>query len=612
LQTQKANPNPARIAKDHSSERKTEMAHLRLWIGVVMVLACCWMLSACSEDGPNQTDGDTSVDGDVVDGDSSDGDGDGDSDLEVVIDGDKEGDGDGDALAVDWQPCPLVAGEDSDLAECAHVELPLFWEEGDPRTLSIGAKRYRAEGPAKAQLWLLQGGPGASGVRTFGPFMKELRAVLPEVDLYTLDHRGVGESNHLSCPEQEAEDSEGGAYILEAEWDDCLAYIDEQIGDGFDAYSTRNAAHDLAGYIDRTREEGVPVFVWGGSYGTYIGQRYLLLHPDQADGVILDSIHAVSVPGLGFEHYRNIAGHNLFDVCAADEICSQKLGEDPWQKLADLYVKIEDGHCSQLNADRYTLSYLLGWLTWYRPYNIAAPAMVYRIDRCDYKDMLAVVYMYNNLFNGTGDLLGLTGEWFSQVLSAQIGYSDQFWGDEFEEVDLPAYFEELRNEVMVGAIESEFAYNLYKKWPRYDEPQANTLPQTSIPVLMLQGKLDGSTPEEQAIHLTETLNGANQHYVIFPYSAHGVLSDSWMPGYTEVPTCGMQLLAQFINDPTADLDESCVDDAIGPDFASWPDLSRAIFGETDLWENAPGPMKTGQAVQPIGSLKGRIQLPLIP
>lgn len=568
---------------------KTRWFHLLLLGLSVLLLAGC-------EGGASDPGGELPADGDHdgSDGDEADGDdvpGDGDAPVDgddLPTDGDEDGD---EAPGISWQPCPLVAGEDSDLALCAHVPMPLFWEADDGSRLDIGAKLLVPEGEPRAQLWLLQGGPGASGVRTFGPYMKAIQALIPDIEIYTLDHRGVGESGHLNCPEQEAADSEGATAITAEEWPLCLAWIEENLGDDFNAYSTRNAAHDLAGYIEKTRKPGVPVFVWGGSYGTYLGQRYLLLHPDQADGVILDSIHAASVPAMGIERYRNMAGKNLFDLCADDPDCAAHFDGEPWDVLAALHEKLENGHCAQLNLDSYGLGYLLGWLTWYRPYNVAAPALVYRLDRCAYKDMLAVVHMYDNLFNGTGDLLGLSADWWSTVLNAQIAFSDQFWGEEFEGVDLPAYFAQLREEVLVGVRSSEYMYPFWQSWPRYDEPQARSLPQTDIPVLMLQGKLDGATPEEQAVRLSEALKGPHQHYVVFPYSAHGVLSDSWMPGYTQEPTCGMQLLAQFIENPRGELDLSCVEAAIGPDFAPGEELSRIIFGEPDLWDNAPGVLK---------------------
>ena len=507
-------------------------------------------------------------------------------DDDAAADDDDAGDDTGEeTLAIAWSTCSLEEDANDGLAQCGEAQVPLFWEHPDGRTITVAAKRWPATGESQGQLWLLQGGPGASGMMTFAPLMKELRALVPEFDLYTIDHRGVGYSSPLTCPEQEAADSEGGEYIYLDEYDDCIAWLNENLGDALQGYSTRNAAHDLAAFIDATREEGKRVFVWGASYGTYLTQRYLLLHPDQADGAIVDSIHALSEPALKFYPAYNENGKRLLQRCAEDEYCAGKLGADPWGMLDQLYAKLESGHCSTLGMDRATLSYLLGWLAWYSPLNAAAPALIYRLDRCDPADMDAIVYMFYNPFNGSGDLLGLTGGWFSQVLSMNIGMSDQYWSAEFADVDIEQYIAELNETMRFGAMPTHDEYELYQQWPRYDEPQARELPQTAIPVLMLQGDLDGATPLETAAPLGEALTGPHQLYRRFPNSAHGVIDDSWVSADEAVPTCGLSIMADFLRDPLAPPDASCIAETLPVDFAGTPDWAQYIFGTDDLWEN---------------------------
>jgi pimeloyl-ACP methyl ester carboxylesterase len=512
---------------------------------------------------------------------------------------DEDGDDGGfPAIDVTWSPCSLEEDANDGLAECGVAQVPLFWE-GDERTIEVAAKRWKADGESAGQLWLLQGGPGASGMMTFAWLMKILRGVVPEFDLYTIDHRGTGYSSRLVCPEQESEDSDGEAYLTMDEIDDCIAYLGETYGDALDGYSTTQAAHDLAGFIVATREAGKPVFVWGGSYGTYLGQRYLLLHPDQADGAILDSIHAASKPAIQASEWRNENGKALLARCDEDPFCAAKL-PDSWSVLEDLYAKLETGHCPQLGIDHTTLAYLLGWLAWYSPLNAAVPAVIHRLDRCDPADMDAIVYMWNHVFGGTGDLLGITGGWWSQVLNLQIGYSDLYWGPGFEGVDLDAYFDRLLDEVLVGDIQTRAGYELYLKWPRYDEPRARELPATRIPVLMLQGALDGATPLVQAEELGAALAGPHQSFLVFPNSAHGVGNDSWVSEDSSVTTCGMAILKNFLRDPEADLDVSCIEETIPPDFAGTPALADYLFGTTDLWENAETRASVpGRPVHPI-------------
>jgi pimeloyl-ACP methyl ester carboxylesterase len=433
-----------------------------------------------------------------------------------------------------------------------------------------------------------------------------MRGAMPEFDLYVIDHRGVGYSSPLTCPDQESADSEGGGYIDLDEWPACITWLNENLGDALHAYSTRNAAHDLAGFIDATREPGKPVFVWGASYGTYLAERYMLLHPDQADGVIVDSIHALSVPALAFYPYYDNNGQRLLQRCADDSFCSGKLGNDPWGKLDALYQKLENGHCPTLGIDKYTTAYLLGWLAWYSPYNAAAPAFIYRLDRCDPADVNAIVYMFYYPFNGTGDLLDITSGWFSQVLNANVGMSDQYWGPQFDGVDINQYITDLNNNMLFGTMPTPDEYALYQQWPKYDEPQARELPKTSIPVLMMQGTLDGATPYEVSEPLGEALHGPHQYYLTFPNSAHGVIDDSWVSLDYNVPTCGLDILAQFVRDPLTEPDTSCIAQTLPVDFAGSTELAQYLFATYDLWENPPArsaappvrPVRIDQRVAP--------------
>jgi pimeloyl-ACP methyl ester carboxylesterase len=422
---------------------------------------------------------------------------------------------------------------------------------------------------------------------TFAPLMKTLHGATPDLDLYTIDHRGVGYSSPLSCPDQEAEDSEGGGYIYLDEFPACIDWLNDHVGDALQGYSTRNAAHDLAAFIDATRQTGKAVYVWGSSYGTYVVERYLLLHPDQADAAILDSIHAVSVPALAFAPYYNQNGKRLLDLCGTDAFCSSKLGSDPWSRLNQLYQKLETGHCAALGMDHYTLAYLLGWLAWYSAYNPAAPAMIYRLDRCDPADMEAIVYMFYNPFNGSGDLIGLDEGWWSPVLSTNIGFSDQYWGPQFDGVDIEAYIAQMNQEILFGVIPTMDQHELYLMWPRYDEPQARVLPETSIPVLMLQGALDGATPLETALPLRSALDASNQQWFLFPYSAHGVINDSWVSTDWTVPTCALTMYTAFLADPTAPVDDSCIAETLPVGFAGSTELAQYMFNTDDLWENPP-------------------------
>ncbi len=104
--------------------------------------------------------------------------------------------------SIDWSSCPLSDDDDPGDAECATVELPRFHDRSDGESIEIALKRSLQgsdpEGTIR-QLWFLNGRPGDSGVEALGRLVSIL-AGLP-IDIYTLDHRGVGGSEVLECPE---------------------------------------------------------------------------------------------------------------------------------------------------------------------------------------------------------------------------------------------------------------------------------------------------------------------------------------------------------------------------------------------------------------------------
>jgi hypothetical protein len=65
-------------------------------------------------------------------------------------------------LDVQWSRCTLET-EAAQAAQCATVRMPYRWDVTDGRSVSVFVKRYRPRGlVTRGQLWLLQGGPGAS------------------------------------------------------------------------------------------------------------------------------------------------------------------------------------------------------------------------------------------------------------------------------------------------------------------------------------------------------------------------------------------------------------------------------------------------------------------
>jgi pimeloyl-ACP methyl ester carboxylesterase len=179
-----------------------------------------------------------------------------------------------------WGDCPLHFDEpNGPRAECATFRVPLKWnadgtKSQDDRTIAIFAQRFRGKGKGKhKQLWMLQGGPGAPG-SFFSHDMEHLAALDEDVDFYTLDHRGMGRSERIGCPQEDLS-SEGGFTITDGERAACDAAVEKKWGHDLGAFSTTFAARDLHRLIERTRAPQQKVYVYGVSYGTHFAHRYL-------------------------------------------------------------------------------------------------------------------------------------------------------------------------------------------------------------------------------------------------------------------------------------------------------------------------------------------------
>ena len=172
--------------------------------------------------------------------------------------------------------------------------------------------------------------------------------VFDDLDIYTLDHRGVGVSERFSCPDQEAEDSELGREISEGERDACIAQLLATYGDNLDAFSTTESARDLGRLIEATRQPGQQVFVWGVSYGAFLVNRYLQLFPDQPSGIIIDGIVPADWSFSEFDAGVDLIGRRLLDRCAQDPTCSSFLGPNPEMVAEDLIQKWQPGTVRRL------------------------------------------------------------------------------------------------------------------------------------------------------------------------------------------------------------------------------------------------------------------------
>ncbi|NUP13931.1 MAG: alpha/beta fold hydrolase [Polyangiaceae bacterium] len=531
------------------------------------VVAIALLLTAC---GDNSLDGPSGGGGSGGEGEAAGG-------STANISGGMGGTG-GQTDLPNWEPCALDTGATDDDAECATIQVPVRYDVS-AGMIPLFIKRVRPLRPARAHLWLLQGGPGAAG-NGWEPFVRQMQPLLPDVEFYLPDHRGTGRSAKLECPNAEATGSPGGSAITDEEWPACAQHLSSQWGDNLAGFSSENAARDIELAIGMTRAEDTRVVLYGASYGTTWGHRFLQLFPSGAvDAVVLDS---TNWPDRTYEDYDQLwegAAHRLFDACTMDAQCGGALGPDPWQALRDLYSSLDAGHCSALADVGITsevLRYAVAWSVAYAELRGSGLALVRRAIRCNPEDEDAIVHYVDALF-GPGGLLTFEDPLFSEVLSHHILESEVHRADLSSTAK--AFAETCTVCIGAGAIPFD------PDWPRYAFDGELTMWTTSsTPVLIMNGGMDPFAPSHRLFEagVEAAFDGPNQYVVDFPAAAHGTVTSSKVTGIDE-PPCGLQLFMHLLENPAEPLDLACTASLAPPDFSVPAPTASFLFGTPDAW-----------------------------
>jgi len=485
-----------------------------------------------------------------------------------------------------WVKCTDYSYLDES-AQCRTFSVPLDYDEPLGQHIDITAFRYLGTAENKeGQIWFLEGGPGGSG-RLLSRAMLRMARYYSDFDYYSLDHRGVGMSTRLGC---------SGDNDIGDDWErykECYSDISETWRARLKEFSTTNAARDLHEIIARSRQGGKKVFIWATSYGTYWLLRYLQLYPNEVDGVILDSICTPGECYLDrYDRWNNLVGGQFLELCREDPICNEKMktiAENPHKALEQVFHMLDQGmlpsDCNSMFT-REELRHILGQLLNNWSTRILIPPLIYRLYRCNKGDCEALDFFSQNMNAGDIDKTLLN----SPMLCDLISLSELFGGSTSEELQ-----KSLKEAHFSEDVSLRFA-EIYEAglWSLYqDEAYAQKLPDTDIPMLMLNGNTDPQTPIEIAEKMKPHFKGEHQHFVTIPYATHGVLINSpitppnWAFG-GEDQTCGSLLFGQFIYDPKGPLDTSCIHMVYPVDFDPATMNNRLIsektFGTEDMWE----------------------------
>jgi pimeloyl-ACP methyl ester carboxylesterase len=391
------------------------------------------------------------------------------------------------------------------------------------------------------------------------------------------DHRGTGRSTFLECPQHDG-NGVGCAGELLSTWG----------ADALKTFSTSTAARDVGFVIDQIREPGQEVHVYGVSYGTYWAQRYLQIFPNQPTAVTLDSICQQGLCSLlKFGYWADRVGRKFMSECANDAFCANRLGADPVAKVNEAIAAVDAHRCAGTSAfDGSTWRSILGMFAIQFPVRPLVPALTYRILRCNAGDVAALKNFTDTLTRpppGAGNGGPPPKNLFSNALSLHIALSEML-------EEPPVSRDELKA-MLHDAVFTEFDPTLHDTldaWPRYPHDSfVGAYPTANVPVLLMNGTLDGQTPIEFAQQIAPHYNRPGQSLVVMPRATHAVALGGAPTDSSPSAQCGMIVWQQFLTSPTSTLDTSCTSHILPLGFASAPGIGSAFFGTPDLWDGAP-------------------------
>src|SRR5262249_50505461 len=180
---------------------------------------------------------------------------------------------------VDQQPCPQL----SDFT-CSTLVVPLAHTGARPGALRLKVAAANNVAAPRGVLLFLAGGPGQPGVPYLARIANALADVRSDYRLVVYDQRGTGGGARAWPAAQPAM----GSSDLYPPPPAAVRACARALGAVRPLYGTDDVVADMellrqALGVDRWALDGV-------SYGTFVGERYAVAHPDRVSRLVLDSV----------------------------------------------------------------------------------------------------------------------------------------------------------------------------------------------------------------------------------------------------------------------------------------------------------------------------------
>lgn len=451
--------------------------------------------------------------------------------------------------------------------DCGYLTVPQVRGKPEAGTVRVHVAIWRSQNPNPQPdpILFFSVGPGVNTASLMAQYAEDFFAFfLQDRDLIMVDQRGTGYSEpKLDCPA-------ANTFFLEhlgvpaAEFDEELQVevaeidatcFDEYLANGadFEGYHTLENAADMRDLTEVLGYEQVNVV--GISYGTRLALTVMREYPDIVRSAVLDSVVPIEVNFFEEAALNEVADIELlFAECAADSVCSASfptLEEDFYALLAQLDespVHIEVEHPWTLVRYDVVLdgqsfysfvSSSLGKLS-------MVPALPIIIDLGVQGDFSLLTEFYKVPM--TVPAIVSDGTNFLTWCADDVQFSD--------EATLTANYERVRPELR-PYVQGGTAY--FNACGEYDyrplDPATRAPVMSDIPTLILTGPFGSFAPSHWAEQTAENLSNSRLYSI--PGGSDGLLS---------VDPCADFLAMQHVNDPTGEIDDSCIDEVPAVEF----------------------------------------------
>jgi pimeloyl-ACP methyl ester carboxylesterase len=454
--------------------------------------------------------------------------------------------------------CPIKISEElasSGNFTFGYMTVPEFHKnpEGKPIELAVAIFKCRAEEAKYDPLILNSGGPGMSNLEDFVPtFDGPLgNLFLFDRDVVIIELRGLKHSKpNLHTPElAELQVELLGKHLSSEElinaYTEVISTIRKKFSDqgiNLSAYNYWETANDIAFVMEKLGYEKFAAF--GNSAGTFVAQYLLMDHADKLSALSLNAIANVP-PGFNKMCVTSVNKlESIFEEIEQNETYAkaypdlkkrflstlEALNESP--DTITVQLPGEDGPTDVvLNGNRVT-----GWLFTQMYWNTQLPLTMHLIASRD----------YSQIIENPGGFLPLSN--FSHGLFWSILLNG--WPDPSEEELLTGTEYEIFVEGMSTLIFSQpFVMKMRDAWQVDYQPDHIKPMATNVPTLMMNGGEDHVCLPGYALELSDSFE--NSYCYIFEGIAHSPI---------DAGECAIMMMKQFLDNPQAAPDASCVEE----------------------------------------------------